>query len=578
MLLFFIILVQGILEVLGVASILPFMQILSNPEIVRTNDFFVRIHEIFGFSSDKHLLIFIGIACLCIIVFKNLIGILSTWLKFKYTWDSTHIFSLRLLRYYLAKPYSFFLNQNTSNLSTFILGEAGTVANGVIVPSIEVISGGLVSLFILSLLLVVDVKVTLTMFGVLSTAYVLLYLSRKNHMSSQGSERLRTNKIRFRSITELFSGIKSIMSYNKEPYFYNRFKESSRVFCDIQPRFNFVLSTPKFFLEIFSFGAIISITIYLFFQEGNIQSALPKLTLYALAGYRLIPALQTIFSSAAKIKHNYPSFENIRKELLFAKRYDVNKIEQPGSIINFEKDILFKDVSFNYEESDKLILKSINFRIKKGDTVAFIGSTGSGKTTLIDLIMGLLHSCQGNLEVDGIPLEKEFLQAWREKIAYVPQDIFLFDDTIANNVTLGLDAGDINKSQLEKSLKLANIYDFIDTELPNKIDTIIGENGVRLSGGQRQRLGLARALFKNPDVLILDEATSALDRVTENEIIASLDNLPKEITKIIVAHRLATVKHADCIYILDQGKIIDSGSYDDLLKRNKSFQNLIQIS
>ena len=573
----FAILIMGFLEVVGVASILPFMQLIAEPNAIEKSSWLTAIYNYFQFDGHKQMLIYFGVGIMILIAFTNLFSIFTIWLQYKYSWGIAHNLSTRLLKTYIDKPYRFFLSTNTSELRAYIISEVSSLTGGVIIPLIEVFSRTFVSIIIFGLLLWVDVKIALIMFGTLGGAYALIYLAQRKALKTIGQHRIEMNLLRFKSLQELLDGIKTVMVYNQQQFFYERYEYASKEFCEVQPKYNLMLATPKYILEFLAFGSILGITIYLFISSGNIQSAIPRLSLYAVAGYRLMPALQKAFAAAAKLRHNYPILEKLYDDLIISldnTSYKNNTI----TAMPFDEAISLDRLHFAYENTNQPILKNFNLEIEKGKTVAFIGSTGSGKTTLVDLIVGLLRPTKGHITIDVHPIKPSNVETWRANLAYVPQEVFLFDDTVMRNIVLGNGEDEIDIHRLKNVTKIADIYHFITNELPEGFETKIGERGVRLSGGQRQRLGLARALYSNPEVLVLDEATSALDSITEKGIIESLKLLPKNITTIIIAHRLSTVKHADQIYILKEGKIVDQGTYNSLMDSSEAFKTMVELS
>lgn len=567
---------MGFLEVVGVASILPFMQMMAEPDAIEKSRWIRFVYNFFEFESLKQMLIYCGIGLIAFIAATNVFSVFAIWLQYKVSWGIAHNLGVRLLRTYINKPYNFFLNTNTSDLQAYIIAEVGSLTGGVIIPIIELFSRLFVSIIIFSLLILVDPKIALIMFGGLGSAYILIFLSQKNYLKKIGHHRLEMNLLRYRSLKELLNGIKTIKVYNKQDFFYDRYEHASNEFCNVQPKYNLLLAAPRSALEFLAFGTILGITMHLYISNGNIQSALPRLSLYAVAGYRLLPAMQKVFTALAKLKHNIPIVEKLYKDLHSYK--DTEQIKSDINSLPFEKNIELEGLNFYYENTTTPVIQDLKVNIKKGQTVAFIGSTGSGKTTLIDLIVGLLNPTNGAIKVDGQPLNTNNMYAWQQHLAYVPQEVFLFDDSITNNILLGKGNMDVDLEKLKKATQLADIYDFINNDLPEKFETKIGERGVRISGGQRQRLGLARAIYKSPSVLILDEATSALDSITEKSIIESLKTLPNDLTTIIIAHRLSTVKHADCIYILKEGQISAKGTYESLVHSNESFRTMVKLS
>lgn len=568
---------MGFLEVVGVASILPFMQLLSEENAIEKSSFLTAIYNFFEFDSHRSMLIASGIGVIVLITVSNLFSAFGTWLQLKYSWQAAHNLGVRLLRSYLTKPYSYFLNKNSSELQTYLVGEVTGLTMGIVIPALEMISRSVVSLVIFALLLWVDYKVALTMAGVLGGAYMIIFLSQKRVLKSLGERRIEKNLLRYKTLSELLSGIKTVKVSGTQEFFYDRYEKASKEYTSVQPKVSMIMATPRYFLEIFAFGGILAVTLYLYSQGGNLQSALPRLSLYAVAGYRLLPALQRAFTAASRIKHYLPVLAKLQPDLEAALQAE-KEVKKQITPLSFQKNIVLDRVDFHYENMPNLVLNNFTVEIKKGEIVAFIGSTGAGKTTLIDIIVGLLNVTNGVLKIDNQIVTKEKQAAWQKNIAYVPQEVFLFDDTVARNIVIGQSDETIDLERVKSVAKMADIYDFITNELPEGFNAQIGERGVRLSGGQRQRLGLARALYRNPSVLVLDEATSALDTVTENSIIETLKMLPDEITTIIIAHRLSTVRHADCIYLLENGKIKAQGSYKTLQNSSIDFREMVELS
>ena len=570
---------MGFLEVVGVASILPFMQLIAEPDAIEKSSLLSGIFQYFNFVDHKQMLIYFGVGIIILIAFTNMFSIFTLWLHYKLSWGVAHNLGVRLLKTYINKPYRFFLNTNTSQLQAYLISEVTSLTGGIIIPIIEVFSRSFVSIVIFGLLLWIDVKVALIMFVALGGAYGLIYMAQRNLLKKIGEHRIAMNLLRYKSLQELLDGIKTVMVYNQQQFFYDRYEHASKEFCEVQPKYNVMLGAPRNVMEFFAFGGILSVTIYFFITAGDIQSILPRLSLYAVAGYRLLPALQKAFSAAAKLRHNYPILDKLYDDLVISLQDEKElKTQEYLQHLPFKKEIEIDHVDFIYENTEQKILDNFSLEIHKGQTVAFIGSTGSGKTTLVDLIVGLLHPTNGKIQVDQNIINNENVKDWRANLAYVPQEVFLFDDTLERNIVLGSNLEKIDFKLLKKVTQVADIYDFIKNDLPEGFKAKIGERGVRLSGGQRQRLGLARALYSNPEVLILDEATSALDSITEKGIIESLKLLPKDMTTIIIAHRLSTVRHADQIYILSEGKIVDQGTYTSLMQSNEAFKTMVELS
>lgn len=573
----FSILLLGFFEVLGIASVLPFMELLSKPNAVDQSKWLTYAYELLNFQSLRSFVIAVGCFIIGVITLANIVGIATNYFQLRLSWNIAHRFSTSLLRVYLKKPYSFFLSTNTSDLRAYTLTEVSALVSGILIPLIDFISRSIICLVIFTLLMLVSPQVTLTMAFFLGGMYGLIYVSRSKFLKRLGKQRIKSNALRFRFLEEMLTGIKTVKIYKGQQYFYQRYEEESRSFNNIQPKVQMTYATPKYLLEVLAFGAILGVTLYLFITEGDLTKALPRLSLYAIAGYRLLPALQKAFAAIAKVKHNWVSLHKLYDDLMIAKA-DPGFDTTPKTPVNFERSISVKNICFTYENQEEAVLHSLNLDIPKGSMVAMVGSTGSGKTTMIDIITGLLTPSSGTISIDNTVLDPEKMEAWQEQIAYVPQEVFLYDDTVRANIIFGADTGTDTDERLEYALKMAGIHDFVTGELSDGVDSAIGERGVRLSGGQRQRLGLARALYKNPSVLVLDEATSALDSITEKAILESLQALPDDLTIIMIAHRLSTVQYADKIFLLNQGKLVSEGSYQELIENNDTFKEMDAIS
>jgi ABC-type multidrug transport system fused ATPase/permease subunit len=304
-------------------------------------------------------------------------------------------------------------------------------------------------------------------------------------------------------------------------------------------------------------------------ELGSFNNSVPIVSLYAFAGYRLMPALQGVYSSFAQLTFSGPSIDKLYNDLKSFQPFN-NKQEQ--GILSFDKEITLKNIHYDYRNASRTALKDININISAKTTIGLVGATGSGKTTIVDIILGLLEVQKGTLEVDGKVITQQNSRSWQRSLGYVPQNIFLSDDTVAANIAFGVNLKDINQDAVEKASKIANLHEFVLKELPNQYKTTIGERGIRLSGGQRQRIGIARALYHNPKVLILDEATSALDNLTEQAVMEAVNNLNKNITIILIAHRLNTIKKCDKIFLLEKGEIKDIGTFEELININENFR------
>lgn len=374
------------------------------------------------------------------------------------------------------------------------------------------------------------------------------------------------------SVSEVFGAIKEIKVAELEQTYVKNFANSAKIYAKTQAYSNIINNLPKYIIEGIAFGGILLIILYIMAVTGSFQSALPIISLYVFAGYRLMPALQQIYSSINSIAFIGPSIDKLYDEFVSIKPLD--KIQE-NNILKFEKEISLKNIYYKYPNTSRMALENLNFSISAKSTIALVGATGSGKTTTVDLILGLIDPEKGNLEVDGKVITTKNSRSWRRFIGYVPQNIYLSDDTVAANIAFGADPKHIDYERVEKASIIANLHNFVINQLPQKYQTTIGERGVRLSGGERQRIGIARALYHKPKVLILDEATSALDNQTEKSVMNAINNLDKNLTIIIIAHRLNTVKNCDKIFLLENGKLINHGAFSEIIKDNEDFKKSV---
>jgi len=461
-------------------------------------------------------------------------------------------------------------------MSFKILNEIQTFAVGVLMPLAYIVSSAFSALFLFGMLLIADYQISLIIFFCLGSSYVIIYFGFQKKVEKLGEKRVGQASDRFQLAEEILQNIKTTKVFGKERFFLGKFSYASHQFTSAQSTAPLFMQAPKALIDTITFGSIVFVVL-LVDSKGGLAAYLPKLSLFALAGYRLLPALQQMYFSITDLRFHMAGLETLHKDIMELPSYHepvAHHEENQESDVPFQSNIEVRNLSFSYPNTDAPLFSDLNLTIQKGQRVAFIGATGSGKSTLVDLIMGLLTPHEGGILVDERGLQKENWKAWRERVGYVAQDIYLINDSIERNIAFGLPDERISKSDLLTAAQISEISEFIETELPEGYDTKVGERGIRLSGGQKQRIGLARALYHKPDVLVLDEATSALDNKTEKSIMNSIDNLSKELTIVMIAHRLSTVKNCDVIYVLEKGVIVDHGSYDELKYRCKLFTEM----
>ena len=565
-------LVMALIDMLGVASILPFVAVLANPEIIQTNNILSLVYQSvknIGIENEQQFLIAMGIFVFLLLIISISFKAVTTYIQIRYIKMCEHNISVRLIKGYLYQPYSWFLNRNSAILGKSILSEVSNVVGKGLLPMMNLITNSFTTLALFFLLIVVEPKLTFIAIITISLFYGLVYKFNLNLLNNIGKEVFNANEERFKISTEAFGGFKEMKVGSLEETYLNLFSKPSKIIAQNSGLWSVLNQIPRFTLEAVTFGGMLLIILFFMTITGDITKVLPIITLYAFAGYRLMPALQKIYISFTSLRYVGPTLDSLYNDFKNLKP----KIEKEyKDTLKLNKKICLKNIYYNYPNTSKTALKNINLDIPVNKTIGLVGATGSGKTTTIDIILGLLEAQKGTLEVDGKVIDMNNKRAWQCSIGYVPQQIFLSDNTVSANIAFGVNINDINQEAVEHAAKIANLNEFVINELPLKYQTIIGERGIRLSGGQRQRIGIARALYHKPKVLILDEATSALDNLTEKAVMNAIHNSENNITKILVAHRLSTVRYCDNIFLFDKGELINQGTFEELIKINDDFR------
>ena len=565
------IIIMALLDMLGIVSVVPFIAVITNPDIVDSNEYLNKIFLLsnqFGVKIKNQFLFVLGVFVFLFLIISISFKAFTNYVQLRFVLMRRYSIGKRVLEAYLRQPYSWFLNRNSANLGKSILSEVGAVVGKGLSPLFELISRLLIVVVLIILLMLVNIKITLLVAFIIGGSYGLLFYLSKNYLKRIGKERFKNNTLLYRSITEAFSAVKEVKIGGLEKIYIERFSDPAKAIARKEANAGILAFLPRYFLEAITFGGIILIILYLMVDKGSFNNALPTISLFVFVGYRLLPSLQSIYAS-----FNQLTFVSTAIDSLYADLNNISKIDTIKDLtkIPLNKSITLEQVYYSYPNSSKTALKNININITAGSTVGFMGSTGSGKTTIIDIIIGLLEAQNGSLKVDGKIITKKNSRNWQSSIGYVPQHIYLTDDSVAANIALGSKLNDINYDLVEKASKTANLHEFIINELPNKYQTEVGDRGIRLSGGQRQRIGIARALYHNPSVIILDEATSALDNLTESFVMDAIEKISQNKTIIIIAHRLSTLKKCDKIYLMNKGEIVNQGTYEKIILSNNNF-------
>ena len=569
------ILVMAFLDMLGVASILPFMAVLANPELLQTNivlNTAFTNSRLIGIYTTEQFLFALGVVVFVLLFTSLAFKALTIYAQTRFVLMREYSIGKRLVEGYLNQPYSFFLNRHSADLGKTILSEVATVINGGAKQLMMLIAQSTVALSMLILLVIVDPLLALSVGVVLGLAYASIFAVMSGWLKRLGHLRINSNKKRFTAVSEAFGAAKEVKVGGLEQAYIQRFAKPAEIFAKGQATANVIAQLPRFVLEAIAFGGMLLVILYLMTKSGSFASALPIIALYAFAGYRLMPALQQIYQALTQLRFVGPALDALHKELSGMPTVNVqNERLRP---LPLTQAITLKNVSYRYPNASQPTLKSINLTIAAHSKVGFVGATGSGKTATVDVILGLLEPQKGYLSVDGQQITAANRSPWQRAIGYVPQHIYLADDSVAANIAFGVNTKDIDQQAIEYAAKIANLHEFVINDLPQAYATTVGERGVRLSGGQRQRIGIARALYHNPQVLIMDEATSAMDNITEKAVMEAVNNLGHDITIIIIAHRLSTVRKCNQIYLLEKGEVKASGNYEELIARSQQFKKM----
>jgi len=554
-LVFLLSLAQGIFQVIGVTSIFPFLALAADPERIRHSQFGLRFLALLPPMGNRELLVTAGVVAIAALLLSNAVNLLAEYARTRYAHGFGHWLRVRLLRRMASQPYGYFLQRNSGTLLKKVMGDVTNYINGVLLPLLDGVARALTIALLLITLFVVQPVIALATAAGLGAFYIIVFraLARKRQEVNEGFRTAWGGS--FHEAQQMLGGIKPVKVHHAEEHFLNRFAGHSAVVAKMSARVPIVTNSARYLVEPLAFSGLVLAVIVLAARGRDFSDILPNLGVMAVAGYRLLPALQLLYGQVTQITTMRYALDEVFEEFMAAEHDERSSnvrtsVEKPR-LVKWDNTITLDEVSFVYPGSDRLVLDRFSAMIQKNTSIGFIGPTGSGKSTLIDLLLGLHRPTSGRVLIDGQPLTPELIPSWQATIGYVPQELFLIDDTIARNIALGVPDKEIDNTRLQEVCAMAQILDFVETELRNGFQTTVGERGVRLSGGQRQRLGLARALYHRPSLLLLDEATSALDTATEAKLIEALRSLSGKLTIITVAHRLSFVANCDRLINLD---------------------------
>lgn len=572
--LFLLMLVAACLEVVGIGMIPAFVAIVADPDRVMAVERLQPVFNYLGIISAKDLLIWGSLALVSVFVIKSLYIIAFNYFESRFVFNRRYALTHRLMGVYMHAPYTFHLKRNTAELFRNVNTEIHVFINSVFTSLFKISREAVMAMAILIFLFVVEPLITLLVISLSGFGAGLFILLNKKKMKEYGEieQGLRMETVKV--IYEGLGGIKDARVLNREGEFIERYRIKARESTRLMTYIRFIQQIPRPVVETTAVVGMLMVSVLLVWQNRAMSDIIPILTLFAMATVRLMPSVQQIVAMYTTLRYNIVSIDPIYNDLKELEKENINFIKdrENKKPLELGKEIEIRNLSYQYPESTEQALQHVSIIIPKGQAVAFVGSSGAGKTTLVDVILGLLEPDEGEIMVDGTNI-KGNISAWQRNIGYIPQSIYLADETLRSNIAFGLPESKIDDEKVIRAVKLAQLETLVN-RLPEGLDTLIGENGTRLSGGQRQRVGIARALYHDPKVLIMDEATSSLDNITEKQITNAIHSLKGERTLIIIAHRLTTVKNCDKLYFMEEGKIIQEGRYSDLVESNIKFREM----
>ncbi len=565
-------LLSAIVQVLGVASIAPFIALLSNPDMINTNTLFKMAYQYSGATDALQFTVFFAYLSLLMIAASNLVNLITLLLTFKLGVYIGGSIQNRLYRNFISRDYIFHKTTNHNGVIATIAQEVPRLIYMVIQPFMQFVSNAFIAIFIIAGLLYMDPLIAISSAAIIGGSYLLTYFYVKKSLGIHG-DRIseRNNKVQ-KILAESFVGIKDIKLNNLEKMYIERLDEINFKGLDSAARISMYGDVPKFVIETISFCAILFLAVTFLKHSNASTEVISILSIYALAGYKLLPTMQQIYKSISAMSANGNLIQELRNEL----DYNIKpSLQNHTDTVSRIESVGLEDVSYFYSNKAEPALDRVSIQFQRGQLNTIAGPSGSGKSTLADILLGLLHANSGRLIVDGEEITRDKLLGYQKNIGYVPQAIFILDDSIIANVAFGIPLESIDLDRVNRALTQSNAMEFVE-RMTNGIHTQLGQDGKLLSGGQRQRIGIARALYRDNSVLILDEPTSALDIQSEFEIMQLLNKLKNEILIIVISHRPAAIKLSDCITIFEQGKLTASGTYDQLMNENQHFRELIE--
>lgn len=573
-----VVVLSALTSALMVGSIMPFLAVLADPLQIQDVAAFRWFYAFGGFETDYGFLVALGVASLTAIIIANIIQILRLYLVTNFTTMRMHTLSTRLLKVYLKNPYEYFLDAHSGELGTQILAESEKVVQTFFRPVAEAIASALTVAAVVAVLVWINPRVAVVAMMFAGGLYLGTYVASRKAVRRFGDTRAAANKSRFRLANEALAGVKDVKLLGREVNYVTSYSKPSFEMAKAESMAIYIGMLPQYVMQIVAFGGMIVLILALLepsalHDADTMGSLLPLLGVFAFGGQRLIPELTKLYSSVHQINYGAPVVHSIHKDLDHERALAPLPTSDTAPT-GLTQSLELRDVNYAYPNADGSGLVDVSIQIRAGERIGIVGGSGAGKTTLADIVMGLLRPRSGELLVDGTAITDDNIHAWQRTVGYVQQDIFLSDATILENIALGIAPAQIDRERALTAARMARLDEFVRTTLPEGYETMVGERGVRLSGGQRQRIGIARALYNDADLIVFDEATSALDNVTEKQVMESIDALPGNKTAILIAHRLSTLDKCDRLIVMEQGSVVGIGTQEDLLASNAHFQTL----
>jgi len=568
--------VAACFESIGVASILPFMHFALNLSSIERYPRLIAAAQVVGVTTPQGILFGLGAMTAALIALSNAVSALNLLVSERFGIRTRTILSTRLLAGYLAQPYAFHVRRDAPSLLKVILGDVPAVVTGSINTLLTMTSKVFVILSILGLLLLQEPYIAITVLLILVTAYVIVFAIVRKRQGRYAARRNTHNIDRYRISQEALGGVKELQILGRERFMVERFEAANHGAAKAEASNRIAGNMPRYLLETVAFGTILLVTLSLL-AERAASEVIPILSLYVFASYRLLPAVHQIFNAMMTFRFNLHVLDKIHRDLILIEEASTvvdEAVHESMPTLQLNREICLNKLGFGYPGAASPALRDVDLVIRANQSLGLVGRTGAGKTTLADLILGIHSPSTGSISIDGVSLSGPAIRAWRRQVGYVPQHVFLSNASVAENIAFGLPKEEINLESVRRAAHLAQADEFINA-LPLGFDTLVGERGVKLSGGQRQRIGIARALYNDPQVLVFDEATSALDGLTEEALMAAIRNLGGARTIVLIAHRLRTVEACDRIVMLDQGRIVAEGSYEELLANSAIFREFV---